>query len=96
MPSTLAAGPETKLRVSPRVYARAFGDEIVLLDFREGEYFGLDAIGAEIWRRIEAEATLGQVADGIVERYDVTRETALRDIALLVDAMRQKGLVEAV
>ncbi|MBX3214978.1 MAG: PqqD family protein [Labilithrix sp.] len=85
----------TQLRVSPRVYARAFGDEIVLLDFRAGEYFGLDTVAADVWRLLEAGETLEQVTSAIVERYDVTRETALEDIARLVDDMRGNGLIEA-
>jgi len=76
------------------VYARAFGDEIVLLDFGVGEYFGLDPIGAEIWRRLEAGETLARIADSLVERYEVTREVALGDIVALVDEMRDKGLLE--
>ncbi|MBN9166036.1 MAG: PqqD family protein [Myxococcales bacterium] len=95
MPSELTPIPsDMSVRVSPRVYARAFGDEIVLLDFGVGEYFGLDPIGAEIWRRLEAGETLARIADSLVERYEVTREVALGDIVALVDEMRDKGLLE--
>lgn len=79
--------------VSPSVYARAFGEEVVLLEFGKGEYFGLDAIGAEIWRRIEAGEPLGAVADHIVAEYEVSREEALRDIVDLVTELRDHDLV---
>ena len=34
----------THVTISPSVYARSFGEEVVLLEFGKGEYFGLDAI----------------------------------------------------
>lgn len=79
---------------SPSVYARAFGEEIVLLDFAKGEYFGLDAIGADIWRRLEAGDDLGAAADHLVAHYAVDREEALRDIVDLVSELQRCGLVE--
>jgi hypothetical protein len=87
---------ETKVRISPRVYAREFGEEIVLLDFGLGEYFGLDAVGAEVWRRLEAGDPLNVIAEKIVERYDVTRDVALSDILELIGEMRDRALVEVI
>lgn len=86
--------PDTRVRIAPSVYARAFGAEIILLEFHRGEYFGLDPIGADVWRLLEQGNTLGGTADALVERYDVSHETALRDIVSLVAHMRDSGLVE--
>ena len=81
---------------APSVYARAFGEEIVLLDFAKGEYFGLDAIGADIWRRLEAGDDLGATADHLVAHYAVGRDEALRDIVDLISELQKYGLVEGV
>jgi hypothetical protein len=81
--------------LSPNVFARTFGDEIVLLDFGKGEYFGLDAIGADVWRRLEAGDDLGTTADHIVARYDVERAQALRDIVALVTELQEQQLLGA-
>jgi hypothetical protein len=85
--------PRSRVTIGPSVYARAFGDEIVLLEFGKGEYFGLDAVGAEIWRRFEAGDDLGAVADHIAEHYEVSAEHALRDIVQLVAQLRHHELV---
>ena len=84
---------ESCVRVSPSVYARAFGAELVLLDFGRGEYFGLDELGAEIWRLLESGAAIGAVADAVVVRYEVPREQALQDVVALVSHMQSQGLV---
>jgi Coenzyme PQQ synthesis protein D (PqqD) len=96
MQHQLSLQPETKVRISPRVYARKFGDEMVLLDFGVGEYFGLDPVGADVWAGLEAGDALSRIADIIVERYDVTREIALADLLTLVGDMQDKGLLETI
>ena len=85
----------SRVTISPSVYARAFGEEVVLLEFGKGEYFGLDAVGAEIWRRLEAGDDLGAAADHIVALYEVGREEAMRDIVDLVIQLRNHELVSA-
>jgi hypothetical protein len=85
----------SRVTISPSVYARAFGEEVVLLEFGRGEYFGLDAIGAAVWRSFEAGHDLGTTADHIVEQYEVSREEALRDIVDLVAQLRNHELLVA-
>jgi hypothetical protein len=85
---------DTKVRVSPRVYAREFGEEMVLLDFGLGEYFGLDPVGAEIWRGLETGLPLGAIAERIVLSYDVTADAALQDVVHLVAELRESALLE--
>lgn len=84
----------TRVRISPSVYARAFGKEVVLLHFGRGEYFGLDEVGAAIWRRLEQGDTLGAAAEAIVSTFAVSREDALRDIIALVSDLRNETLLD--
>jgi hypothetical protein len=53
--------PRTIFRPSPSVYARPFGDELVLLDFDRGKYFGLNAVGALIWSEMGQGSTLPDI-----------------------------------
>lgn len=84
---------QSRVTISPSVYARAFGKELVLLEFGRGEYFGLDEIGAAVWRRLEAGHDLGVTAAAIAEEYEVATEQALRDIVDLVTHMQERALV---
>lgn len=88
--------PGTRVRISPSVYVRAFGDELVLLDFSRGEYFGLDEAGAIVWRGLEAAKPLGEIVDALVERYEVAREVAYEDIVALVTHMQSQSLLTLV
>ncbi|HVM69361.1 MAG TPA: PqqD family protein [Gaiellaceae bacterium] len=88
-------GPDSRVSIGASVYARSFGDEIVLLDFARGEYFGLDEVGAEVWRGLEKGRSLSEIAELIVERFEVAREQALADIIEIVDDMMNNSLVHA-
>jgi Coenzyme PQQ synthesis protein D (PqqD) len=92
MSQAIAAGAH--VRISPSVYARPFGEELVLLHFGKGEYFGLDEMGASIWRALEANEDLNGIADRLVEQYEVERDVALADVMTLVTALRDASLLE--
>jgi hypothetical protein len=90
---TASLDERSRVTVSPSVYSRVFGEEVVLLEFGKGEYFGLDAIGADIWRRLEAGDDLGAVASHIAAQYEVGPAEALRDIVDLVTQLHSHDLV---
>jgi hypothetical protein len=99
MMPAMSSAPEpltvrTTVRPSPRVYARPFGDEIVLLDFGLGEYFGLDAVGGEVWKGVEKGLSISDIADAVAAQFDVTRDRALEDILALVGELRANALIE--
>lgn len=89
-----ALGPHTRVRASSSVYARPFGEEIVLLDFGRGEYFALDEVGAVAWRGLESGEALATIAHRISGIYDVSESDALADLVGLVEEMRARSLVE--
>ncbi|AKV00804.1 hypothetical protein AKJ09_07467 [Labilithrix luteola] len=84
---------ERRFRISPSVYARGFGAELVLLDFGRGEYFGLDEVGAEVWRGLEAGDSLSRIVETIVSRYEVSADVALSDIHDLVAHLHDASLI---
>lgn len=90
---TASLDEHSRVTVSPSVYARAFGEEVVLLEFGNGEYYGLDTVGADIWRRLEAGDDLGAAADYIAAHYEVGRAEALHDIVDLVAQLRSHDLL---
>jgi len=46
--------------------------EAVILNLKEGVYYGLDDVGARIWNLIQEPQSVEQVCDRIFEEYDVS------------------------
>ena len=85
--------PERVVRVSDQVVFKPVGEEMVLLDFQSGMYYGLDPIGVRIWQLIAAQRSLGDIVETLLGEYDVTRETLERDIDALVEELGSRGLI---
>ena len=76
------------------VLASDFGAEYVLLNLKNGTYYGLDNVGAELWRLIQASATVETICSEVVATFDVDEETCCRDVMRLVAELLEHGLVE--
>ena len=85
--------PERIVRISEQVVYKPVGDELVLLDFQSGMYYGLDPIAVRIWELIAAQYPLGEIVETMLAEYDVPRETLEGDIDTLLEELERRGLV---
>jgi hypothetical protein len=86
---------EPTFRPAPHVVAKTVGDELVLLDYEGGVYYGLDAVGSRVWELLTAGATVTDAVDALTREYDVAREDLQRDVERLVAELEESGLLTA-
>jgi hypothetical protein len=84
-----------KLTIPSHVMARHVENETVILNLENGTYYGLDAVGARIWQLVAEGKTLEQVADAMVDEYEVERGALEQDIVELADKLIAQGLLQA-
>jgi len=77
---------------SPDVIATDLEDELILLDPRRGEMFGLNESGRRVW--LGLEQSLDDVAAAIAAEFGIELARARADVASLVAALAEAGLVE--
>jgi hypothetical protein len=75
------------------VLATHFADEAVILDLRDGVYYGLDAVGARIWRLLEHPMSIHDLLEAIVSEFDVPPARCEDDIRTLMADLMARGLV---
>jgi hypothetical protein len=68
-------------------------DEAVILQLQDGIYYGLDPVGASVWKLIQTPKTIAEVRDAILEEYDVTPEQCEADLRALLANMKEQRLV---
>ena len=78
--------------IDPDVTFRELDGEIVILNLETGVYFGLDRVGARIWRLIEDHGSLGTVLSALRAEYDATAAVLEHDLLALVGDLCAKGL----
>ena len=80
---------------NPAVIFKAMSDGAVLFDPGAEVYFGLNEVGARIWELLPPACNaLDELCAHLVARYPEVPEATLRqDVAELLDALAQQGLV---
>ena len=67
--------------------------EKVILDLKEGLYYGLNPVGALIWDLIQDPASVGEVATRISDTYDVSYDQSRRDVMSLLSDLKENDLI---
>jgi hypothetical protein len=84
---------ETRAMATTRQLSCEVGSEIVLLQLDDGKYFGLNEVGAEVWRLLSAPRALKDVVDVLVETFEVGRGECEADLLELVSELHARRLV---
>ncbi len=69
--------------------------EAILLDLQTEHYYGLDDIAARMWQLLAEQGDVEAVVAQLLDEYDVDEATLRRDLANLIAALRQAGLVSS-
>lgn len=86
----------TTVRAIPeRIIFKKVGEEMVLLDFERGIYYGLNPVGARVWELLAEGKNTDEIADLLTEEFDVERSDAKGDVDALMDDLAANGLVSA-
>ena len=82
------------LAVAPNVVARESEDELVVVLPEAGDFFVLNGTGAEVFRLVDGERTLGEVAGALHARYgDVDLQRIQADVLAFAEKIIDKAAV---
>jgi hypothetical protein len=81
------------LRPARNVAAVKQGDRTVLLDVTQGRFYGLDGVAGRFWEMLENGVGLKEIEARMEHKYDVPRERIERDLRVLIEQLRGRGLV---
>jgi hypothetical protein len=68
--------------------------EAVILDLKTGVYYGLDPVGARIWKLLQEPRVVSEVRDVLLAEYDITPDRCESDLLSFLSDLMAKGLVE--
>jgi len=83
-----------KVTFADTVFAQEVDGEMVLLDMNSENYFGLDAVGTDIWQAMQEKETLQNVLEVLLEQYEVEEGVLKKDLLTFVDKLQESGLVK--
>ena len=68
--------------------------EAVILNLQSGVYYGLDPVGAVIWKLMEEPRTVASVRDAVLEKFEVEAKRCEEDLLSLLEKLSHEGLIE--
>ena len=93
--AAMSAGSLNQRAIVPdAVITRELDGETILLNLETGIYFGLDAVGTDVWRAIVAGGSLEEALGRVQSDYDVEPAVLRNDFVRLVDELLAKGLLQ--
>jgi coenzyme PQQ synthesis protein D (PqqD) len=69
-------------------------DEAAILNLKTGIYFGLNEVGAWIWRLIQEPRTVAEIREAVLGQFEVEPETCQSDLQALLRELEQNQLIE--
>jgi len=85
-----------QFRIRSNALAREVDGETVLVNIESGQYFGLDEVGTEIWRRLEQGDPLEDIPAHLTTLFEVEESVARADLEALVSQLVESQLLEPV
>lgn len=68
--------------------------ETVILNLASGVYYGLNAVGAQIWSLVQEPRSVNEVLATLMVEYEVEPERGERDLLELLQGLATHGLIE--
>lgn len=96
MATSETIGLETLVRRSEQILWSSAGEDLVALHLEKGAYYGLDAIGAQIWELLDGEMTVKALCGRLLQRYDVEAAVCETDTLAFIEPCVRMGLIDVI
>lgn len=85
---------ESTITISPEVLFRDVDGEAVILNLKNGKYYGLDPVGTRMWTVLAEQKELRAAHRLLLEEYEVGAEQLEQDLVAFVDKMAGHALMQ--
>jgi hypothetical protein len=70
------------------------GEEAAILNLGNCVYYGLDPLGAHIWKLVQQPKVVSDLRAAILQEYDVEASRCEADLLQLLEQLRSEGLIQ--
>ncbi|MPV38112.1 PqqD family protein [Georgenia subflava] len=74
---------------------REIDGEMVILDLRTSKYLTANAVGTKLLQLLAADRSTDELADALVDEFDISRDRATGDVEVFVKQLSDRGLLQA-
>ena len=85
---------DTVVIASDQQVACEIGDETVILNLKDGVYYGLNPVAASIWKSLQEKRKVREIRDMLTEEFDVEAAECTEHVFELLSQLLSWDLVE--
>ncbi len=74
----------------------AVDDDLVMMSLEKGIYYGLDAIGSQIWEHIADPISINALCQKLTDRYEVDSAQCQEDVIAFLNEMLNENMIHVV
>lgn len=90
----LRVSDDCVVRAAPTQVSADLEGEAAVLDTLSGVYWGLDEVGAAVWRHLREPVSVLRLRDALLSEFNVDRAACERDLLGFLMELREAGLLE--
>jgi hypothetical protein len=83
----------SRLRAADQVLIQEIRGEIMFLNMSSESYFGLDAVGSQMYRTLVSADSVQAAFDALLQEYDVDAARLRNDFEELIAKLLENGLL---
>ena len=84
---------ELMIAAAPDQASVDLDDEAAILNLKTGIYFGLNEVGAWIWRLIQEPRTVAAIREAVLAEFEVEPDVCQSDLQALLRDLEQNQLI---
>ncbi|MBI4656800.1 MAG: PqqD family protein [Elusimicrobia bacterium] len=84
------------MKVPKKLAWRVIDGEAFIVDAANHTLHNLNQTGSRIWQMLEKGKNLAEIADAMIEEFEVSKKDAEKDAKEFLKALEQKKLIEIV
>jgi len=82
-----------RIEISKDLVFQELDGEMVILDMKSGQYFGIDAIGSIIWQMLEQRLSPAVIIERLQEEYDVDAEICSQHVLDFLGELEKNKII---
>ncbi len=86
--------PQIVFKLSADILLQEVANEMVILNLADGQYYGLNEIGARIVQLMSRGEDISSITQNLLGEFDVEQSVLERDIQDLIEKLQQHALIE--
>ena len=85
--------PTSALSRNIEIITNEIDDEILMMSIEDGKYYGLNAVGSEIWKMLDEPKSIEEIIPALKEIFDIDDETCRKESLDFIESMIKNNII---